>query len=134
MYLAGNQDLALSNCHEIYQLCKQHKLTFKVILETGALPSVESIYDLSVAIIDKGCDFLKTSTGKITTGASIPAAFSILAAIVDHDAPCGIKVSGGIKTIEQAFNYMRLAQSMLDRKLDSSWFRLGASSLLDVLT
>ena len=130
-YLSGNQVTALSNCHEIYTLCKQHKLTFKVILETGALPSIDMIYNLSTAIIDNGCDFLKTSTGKIPTGATIPAVFAMLAAQVDSDIPCGIKVSGGIKTTEQALSYMRLAQYMFNCTLDSSRFRLGASSLLD---
>lgn len=132
-YLDGNQHEALSCCHEAYQLCKQHDLTFKVIIETGALASLEIIYELSAAIIDKGCDFLKTSTGKITQGASVPAVFTMLSAIIDCKAVCGIKVSGGVKTIEQAINYMKLAQYMQNRRLDSSWFRLGASSLLDIL-
>ena len=132
-YLAGSQHEALSCCHEAYQLCKQHDLTFKVILETGALPSLEVIYDLSMAIIDTGCDFLKTSTGKIAQGASVPAVFSMLSAINDCKAVCGIKVSGGVKSIEKAIDYMKLAQYMQNRSLDSSWFRLGASGLLDVL-
>ncbi len=132
-YLAQNQRMALSYCHEAYKLCKQHQLTFKVIIETGALPSNEIIYELSQEIINRGCDFLKTSTGKITHGATIPAVFAILAAIVDNNSTCGIKVSGGIKTIEQALSYMQLAHYMFQRKLDNTNFRLGASSLLDVI-
>lgn len=132
-YLAGNTKKAFSYCHEAFQLCKQHDLTFKVIIETGAMPSIDVIYDLSIAIIHNGCDFLKTSTGKITEGASIPAVFAMLSAIIDYNVPCGIKVSGGIKTIEQALSYMQLANYMRKRKLDSSWFRLGASSLIDEL-
>ena len=132
-YLSGRQTEALTNCLEVYQLCKQHKLSFKVILETGALPSHNAIYDLSTAIINNGCDFLKTSTGKIATGATIPATLSMLAAIADTKASCGIKVSGGIRTTEQAYTYMQMAQYMFNCKLNSSRFRIGASSLLDDL-
>lgn len=132
-YLSGDQTQALAYCQEVYQLCKKHDLLFKVILETGALPSIEIIYEMSTAILQSGCDFLKTSTGKIATGATIPAVFSMLAAIVDSNIRCGIKVSGGIKTTEQALSYLRLAQHMLPYKLDRNCMRLGASSLLDEL-
>lgn len=130
-FLVGNQQPALSSCRAISELCKQHHLIFKVILETGALPSLDSIYELSIKVLEQGCDFLKTSTGKIATGATIPAVFAMLAAIIDHKAACGIKASGNIKTREQALSYMHLAEYMLNRKPESSWFRLGASSLID---
>lgn len=133
LYLAGQQNMALYQCHDAYQLCKDHGLVFKVILETGALPSNKIIYDISTSILNNGCDFLKTSTGKIATGATIPAVFSMLAAIVDTGVTCGIKVSGGIKTTDQALSYMQLASHMLRSKLNSSCFRIGASSLLDDL-
>ena len=132
-YLAGKQHEALANCHDLFLLCKQHELTFKVIIETGSLPSNQLIYELSLEIINSGCDFLKTSTGKIAMGATVPAAFSMLSAIIDSQSVCGLKVSGGIKTPEQALSYMRLAQHMLDRPLNNAWFRIGASSLLDDL-
>ncbi len=97
------------------------------------MPSLEFIYDLSTEIINKGCDFLKTSTGKIAQGATPSAAFAMLKAIKESKTSCGLKVSGGIKQPEQAFIYMALASHLLDRDLDKSWFRIGASSLLDVL-
>lgn len=132
-YLEGKQKVALIQCQQAYQLCKQQDLNFKVILETGALPSLEFIYQLSIEIINNGCDFLKTSTGKITQGATPSAAFAMLNAIKASQSTCGLKVSGGIKKPEQAFIYMVLAKHMLNRDLDKSWFRIGASSLLDEL-
>lgn len=132
-YLAGDKDKAFDNYREVYALCKQHPLTVKVILETGALPSHKVIYEVSNELIHIGCDFLKTSTGKIAQGASLPAAFAILSAIVDSHSLCGIKISGGVKTKEQALSYMKLAATMLKKKVDNTWFRLGASSLLDDL-
>ncbi|AHE67327.1 hypothetical protein [Legionella oakridgensis] len=132
-YVQGQHEDALSLCAKNYQLCKQHGVLFKVILETGAFPSMEAIYEASVEIIHRGCDFLKTSTGKIPTGATIPAAFAMLKAIKDTQADCGIKLSGGIKTLEQSLEYINLAQHVLNRNVDSHWFRLGASTLLDRL-
>ena len=132
-YLNDRKTEALSHCQHAYECCKRLKITFKVILETGALPSMDVIYELSTAILNNGCDFLKTSTGKIHIGATIPAAFSILSAIKDSNVACGIKVSGGIKTIEQACNYIQLAEYVLNRSVEKTWFRLGTSSLLDDL-
>ena len=132
-YLAGDHKLALEQCRQVYQLCKQAGLCFKVILETGALPSLNFIYQLSTEIINQGCDFLKTSTGKIPQGATPQAAFVILKAIKDSGIACGLKVSGGIKKPEQALLYANLAQSQLNRPINKSWFRIGASSLLDEL-
>ena len=131
-YLAGNRVDALSCCAEAYQRCKQHGLLFKVILETGALPSTDVIYQLSLDVINGGCDFIKTSTGKIATGATIPAVTAMLSAIIHSKKPCGIKVSGGVRTIDQARAYIRLADEMMGVTVDKHWFRLGTSGLLNL--
>ncbi|KTC78312.1 2-deoxyribose-5-phosphate aldolase [Legionella brunensis] len=132
-YLKGEKREALEHCHHAYTRCKQHGVIFKVILETGALPTLESIFALSCEIISQGCDFLKTSTGRINQGTTPSAAFAMLKAIENSNTSCGLKVSGGIKTPEQAFTYMCLAKQIRNRDLDNSWFRIGASSLLDEL-
>jgi deoxyribose-phosphate aldolase len=129
-YLSGSDAIALSHCQAVSSLCKQHHLTFKVILETGAFSSLDMIHDLSLKVIQTGCDFLKTSTGKISQGASIPAAFAMLLAIQESQTTCGIKLSGGIKTVEQATAYVQLAQFMLNKTPHASWLRLGTSTFL----
>jgi deoxyribose-phosphate aldolase len=128
-YLAGQQSHALAWCREAYELCRQHGRLFKVILETGALQSLDMIYQLSCDVIENGCDMLKTSTGKINIGASLPAAFAILTAIQDSQISCGIKISGGIKTLAQASHYIHLAEHMLDQSVTKNWFRIGASQI-----
>lgn len=133
LYIDGQKDAALHQCQEVIKLCKQHHLTSKIILETGAFPALELIYEVSKSLIESGCDFLKTSTGKIAQGASLPAVFTMLSAIKDTKAPCGLKVSGGVKTPAQAFNYAKLAELMMDKPIDKNWFRIGASSLLESL-
>jgi deoxyribose-phosphate aldolase len=132
-YLSGHKAEAIEHSHEVIQRCKQHHLIVKVILETGAIPSTEMIYEMSSNIIKSGSDFIKTSTGKIPQGATLPAAFAMLKAILDSQSHCGLKVSGGVKTIEQALSYMKLAEETLNRPVDKTWFRIGASSLLEKL-
>lgn len=135
-YLTGNRQHALNQCDVMIQACKKHELTIKIILETGAFSSIESIYQVSKELIAFGCDFIKTSTGKTTQGATLPAAFAILSAIKDsatENTSCGIKISGGVKTPAQAKNFAHLAELMLDKKISEDWFRIGASSLLSEL-
>lgn len=129
-YLAGHSRQALLQAHEAYVVCHSHHIPFKVILETGAFPSMNAIYDASIELLHQGCDFLKTSTGKIATGATIPAAFTLLSAILDSKITCGIKVSGGIRTYSIACQYVQMAEQMLGKPIDSSWFRIGTSTLL----
>lgn len=129
-YLAGQTTAALKHCNTAYHHCKQQNITFKVILETGAFPTLDLIYQLSRTLIDLSCDFLKTSTGKIATGASLPAAFAILSAIYDAKTSTGIKLSGGIKTNQQANDFICLAEYMLGKKVNKDWFRLGSSTVL----
>lgn len=132
-YLDNEPSEALKACEQLYRACSDHQIIFKVILETGAFPSCELIYQASRAVLAHGCDFLKTSTGKISAGASIPAVYALLLAIQDGDCACGIKISGGVKTKEQASEYIQLAEYMMQRPVKSTWFRIGASSLLDEL-
>lgn len=132
-YLAGNEKLAFDHAKMIAKYCQTHHLRLKVILETGAFSSMESLYTMSRTLIDMGYDFLKTSTGKIHQGASLTDALTLLSAIKDGGDHCGIKLSGGIKTPRQAYNYVYLAEHLLEKKINNSWFRIGASSLLDEL-
>ncbi|HHT0591667.1 TPA: deoxyribose-phosphate aldolase [Legionella anisa] len=132
-YLQGQKQKALNQCQAIAQLCKEQKLILKIILETGFFPETEAIYNASKELIELGCDFIKTSTGKIQEGASLSAVFAILSAIRDTNTCCGIKISGGIRKPQHAYNYAKLAELMLDKQINKSWFRIGASSLLEEL-
>lgn len=132
-YLNEEKEYALNHCAHIIKACAKHNLTVKIILESGAFLNTETLYDLSLKLIDLGGNFLKTSTGKIEQGASLSAAFALLSAIKDSQADCGIKVSGGVKTVEQAQQYAGLAELIMGKKIAPNWFRIGASSLLDEL-
>ncbi len=129
--LAGEYLPVLSFLEACKKACGDR--TLKVILETGALKTQEHIEEACRIAIDAGTDFLKTSTGKIENGATLDAVATMLLTIRDY--PCvGLKVSGGVRTQEDAAKYIFLAQKVMGRYWTSpQYFRLGASSLLDNL-
>lgn len=108
----------------------------KVILETGELPSVALIRKASELAILAGADFIKTSTGKIGTGATPPAFLIMLDSIREYlektGKAVGIKAAGGIRTTEQALVYAFLLLDTLGEQwFNKNYFRIGASSLAD---
>ena len=108
----------------------------KVILETGAFSDYRKIYTASCLVIDAGADFLKTSTGKIKIGATPESACAMLMAIKDRNGHgghhVGFKASGGIQTLEQAQNYIALAEIIMgDKWITADVFRFGASMLFN---
>ncbi len=133
-YLAGDTQTAMRQCQTVIEYCQSNNLTTKIIMESGSFPEMSLIYKASQELSAMGCDFIKTSTGKIPEGASLAAAFAIASAIKDSASSCGIKLSGGIKTPFQAQQFASLVESVLARNIDKSWFRIGASSLLQELT
>ncbi len=112
----------------------------KVIIETGAFEEDNDIYQASMLAIQQGADFLKTSTGKHALGASFETAAIMMQAIKDvHEkdpdaCKVGIKISGGVRSTEEACQYFALARSILGEDwLDPTLFRIGSSRLLQKL-
>jgi len=103
----------------------------KAILETGSLEGAEQIRAAGERALGAGADFLKTSTGKVGQGAT-PDATRILLEVVKRAGHGAVKASGGVRTAEQAAEYLALA----DEVMGAGWatparFRIGASSLVD---
>lgn len=137
-YLAGEEQYA----HQFVVACKAacgEKALLKVILETGALNDPAIIADASYEALTAGADFIKTSTGKRPEGATFEAAATMLL-VLKHlgtqlKRPLGLKVSGGIRTIEQAAHYIELADKIMGRAwVTPETFRIGASKLFDELS
>lgn len=106
----------------------------KAILETGELESEAVIRRASEAAIEGGAHFIKTSTGKVATNATPEAARIMLEVIRDKGGTVGLKPAGGIRTYDDAANYLHLADEILGQGwAKPACFRLGASSLLDAL-
>lgn len=126
-------------CEEINEIKEACRLsTLKVILETGALQSAKNIHEASILALYSGADFLKTSTGKGYPGATPEAAYVMCHAILSYytgtGIKAGIKLSGGISTVEEAVKYYTIVKEILGEEwCDQSLFRLGASRLADIL-
>ena len=110
----------------------------KTILEVGELGSYDRIRQASVLAMLAGADVIKTSTGKIGTGATLPAALTMMEAVrefhADTGRSVGIKVAGGVRTAKDAIRYL----VVLHETLGPDWltpdrFRIGASTLLNDL-
>ena len=117
---------------EIKDACRDAHL--KVILETGLLKTVSNIQKATILSKYSGADFIKTSTGKVYPGANPEAVYVICKTIKEyyriHQKKIGIKVSGGVRTAEDAVKYYTIVKEILGKEwLNPQYFRVGASSL-----
>lgn len=129
-WLKDDRQLAQKMIAQVRGICGDRVL--KVILETGRLRTARAITAASEDAIEAGADFLKTSTGKIGRSATPSAAAAMLRVIRRSARPVGFKASGGIRSVRQAANYLRLADSIMGRGWTTpATFRFGASQLLD---
>src|SRR5215204_3611555 len=106
----------------------------KVILETGELGTYDNVRRASLLAMAAGADFIKTSTGKLSSAATLPVALVMLEAIRDvHDETgrvVGMKPAGGIRTAKQAIQYLVVLHETLGLQwMTPDLFRFGASSL-----
>jgi deoxyribose-phosphate aldolase len=129
---AGDEKACAELLAAVRQACKGRVL--KVILESGELREPTLIRRASELALAAGADFLKTSTGKTSTGATLEAARVMLQAIADDPGArtrVGFKASGGIRTVADAQPYLALVAQILGAEaLSPGRFRIGASSLL----
>ncbi len=102
----------------VVQVAHEAGAVVKVILET-ALLTVEEKLRASELALAAGTDFLKTSTGFSTGGATV-ADVAILRGVAGNR--CGVKASGGIRTLSDA-------RSMLE----AGATRIGASASVAIL-
>lgn len=132
-FLEENYDDLTDELQEIKESCREAKL--KVILETGALGTAENIQKAAILAMYSGADFIKTSTGKGYPGASYEAVYTMCKAIKTYHSitgnKVGIKVSGGIRTAEEATRYYTIVKEILGKEwLNKDLFRIGASHLV----
>jgi deoxyribose-phosphate aldolase len=108
----------------------------KVILETGELGTYDNVRRASLLAIAAGADFIKTSTGKLSSAATLPVALVMLEAIRDvyeeTGRRVGFKPAGGIRNAKQAVQHLVLVHETVGVDwLTPDLYRFGASSLLN---
>lgn len=107
----------------------------KTILATGELATMRNVAKASMVCMMAGADFIKTSTGKETSNATLPVTLAMVRMIREYHEATGYKVgykpAGGISKAKDALVY----QALMKDELGHDWvqpelFRFGASSLL----
>lgn len=107
MLKAGDYDYVLNEIKEIKNACGSHIL--KVIIETCLLTDDEKI-KMCELVTKSGADFIKTSTGFSTNGAT----FDDVKLFKDHvGSNVKIKAAGGISSLEDAEKFMELGADRL---------------------
>ena len=112
----GRYDLVLDEINAIKAACNGKIL--KVIIETCLLTEEEKIKMCEV-VTESGADFIKTSTGFSTAGATYEDV-ELMAKYVGKDVQ--IKAAGGISTTDDAVKFIELGAT-----------RLGTSRLIQLL-
>ena len=124
----------------LYAELKQFRATcgsvhMKTILATGDLGTLKQVYQASLVAMMAGSDFIKTSTGKESTNATLEVSLVMVRAIREYLERTGYKIgfkpAGGISKAKEAMAW----QSLMKEELGDEWlmndlFRFGASSLL----
>src|SRR2546422_4026049 len=137
-FLSGRYAQVYDEIVRVKEVCG-NKAHLKVIIETGELGTYDNVRRASLLAIAGGADFIKTSTGKAATNATLPVALCMLEVIRDvHEETgrvVGMKVAGGIRQSKQAVQFLVQVHETLGLAwLTPDRYRIGASTLLnDVL-
>ena len=131
-FLAGHYEEVFDEIAQVKEVCGEAHL--KVILETGELKTYDNVRKASELAMHAGADFIKTSTGKTGSNATMPVTLVMLYAIRDYHTSTGrmvgMKPAGGISKAKLAIQYLLMVREILGSAwLSSEWFRFGASSL-----
>jgi deoxyribose-phosphate aldolase len=137
-FLAGRLAEVRDEIAAVVEACG--KAVLKVILETSELETFDHIRAASFLAMGelRAGDFIKTSTGKTSSNATLANNQVMLDAIRDHylatGVAIGMKPAGGIRTAKQALHFLVAVKETLgDEWLHSTRYRFGASSLLNDL-
>lgn len=107
----------------------------KAILATGELGTLRDVSKASTVAMMAGADFVKTSTGKEPTNATLEVGLVMVRAVREYAERTGVAVgfkpAGGIRRAKEALAWLALVKDELgDAWLTPHLLRFGASSLL----
>jgi deoxyribose-phosphate aldolase len=133
-FLSGDYGRVFDEIAAIKEACGPAHL--KVILETGDLGNYDQVRLASMIAMYAGGDFIKTSTGKVGTNATLPVTLAMLEAIRDFyhatGKRVGMKPAGGISNAKLVLAYLVVLYETLGAEwMTPELFRIGASSLLN---
>lgn len=131
--LTGNWKALYAEMRDFREACGDAHV--KAILATGELKTMRNVAKASMICMMAGADFIKTSTGKEATNATLLVSLIMLRMIRNYQERTGYKVgykpAGGVSAAKDILNYQILMKEELGREwLEPDLFRIGASSLL----
>jgi deoxyribose-phosphate aldolase len=115
---SGNHHIVHQTIHAAVTVAHYHGALLKVILETCLLTMEEKLRAAEIAI-QAGADFIKTSTG-FSTGGATPADVALMRGVVG--GRCGVKAAGGIHNLAD-----------VTALLESGANRIGASASVAIV-
>lgn len=135
LVLTGQWEKLYQELRSFHKICGGNAC-LKTILSVSELSELENVYKASMIAMMAGTDFIKTSTGKEATNATLAHGVVMCQAIQDYcgqtNKKIGLKPAGGIKTAEDALRWVKLVETELGEEwVTKDLFRIGASSLLD---
>ena len=101
---AGRDELVLADLRGVTEVCRAGGALSKVILETCLLTDDEKRRACALCV-EAGADFVKTSTGFSTGGATVADVALMSQAVRAHGL--GVKASGGLRTLANALAMLR---------------------------
>lgn len=113
----GNTELVKKDIEAVVQAANQ-KAIVKVIIETSLLTDVEKRTVCELVVV-AGADFVKTSTGFSTGGATVEDV-KLMRAVVGPEI--GVKASGGVRNFED-----------MEKMIEAGATRIGASSGVQIM-
>lgn len=117
--LPGDYDAVRQDIRDVVEQAHDHGAIVKVVLETCLLTFEEKLRGAELAL-GAGADFLQTSTGFSTGGAT---ADDIALLRSTYGNRIGVKASGGIRSLADAANMLRAGAS-----------RIGASASVKIIS
>ncbi len=115
---SGDHHALQHSIHAVAGVAHHHGTLLKVILETSLLKMEEKLRAAEIAI-QAGADFLRTSTG-FASGGATAADVALMRGVAG--ARCGVKAAGGIRTLAE-----------VHALLDAGANRIGASASVAIL-
>lgn len=112
-----NDELVLKDIQAVVDAAKGKALV-KVIIETSLLTEEEKVRACKLSV-QAGADFVKTSTG-FSTGGATPEDVALMSKTVGENI--GVKASGGVRSKED-----------MDRMIEAGATRIGASSGVKIM-
>src|SRR3954464_7353727 len=114
-YLSGDDARVANEIAAVKEACGTAHL--KVILETHELPTYAHVRHASELAIAAGADVIKTSTGKVATGATPGVVLVMLETVRDHffatGKVVGVKAAGGVSNTKAALHMLVLVKETL---------------------